>query len=106
MKGSYERMMELAGHIRPSTASTTRRSSRLATIESEQLTPEEEDELLKFLAFIRMRGEKMKWTLLKLNTTSGYLHACPIEFAAGLNCIIGARWTCKSAIVDMIAHGH
>jgi len=44
----------------------------------------------------------MKWTLLKLDTTSGYLHACPIEFAAGLNCIIGARGTCKSTIVETI----
>ena len=32
--------------------------SRLAMFESEQLTPEEEDELLKYLAFIRMRKGK------------------------------------------------
>jgi transcriptional regulator with XRE-family HTH domain len=55
---SYERLMELAGHIRPSTVASTKRSSRLATFESEQLTPEEEDELLKYLAFIRMRKGK------------------------------------------------
>ena len=55
VKCSYERMMELAGHIRPSAQVPTKRPSRLTKIESEQLTPEEEDELLKYLAFIRMR---------------------------------------------------
>lgn len=44
----------------------------------------------------------MKWTLQKLSTTSGYLQTCPIEFAPGLNCIIGARGTCKSTIVETI----
>src|SRR5437773_5999301 len=44
----------------------------------------------------------MKWTLQKLTTSSGYLQACPIEFAPGLNCIIGARGTCKSTIVETI----
>jgi DNA repair ATPase RecN len=44
----------------------------------------------------------MKWTLLKLSTTGGYLQTCPIEFAPGLNCIIGARGTCKSTIVETI----
>lgn len=55
---SYERMMELAGHIRPSTHAQAKKSSRLATFAAEQLTPEEEDELLKYLAFIRMRKGK------------------------------------------------
>ena len=55
---SYERMMELAGHIRPETKPTKNRS-RLPTFAGEKLTPEEEDELLKYLAFIRMRkGQK------------------------------------------------
>src|ERR1700722_20340194 len=48
-KCSYERMVELPGHIPPRTAASTKRTSRLAMFESEQLTPEEEDELLKFL---------------------------------------------------------
>lgn len=55
---SYERMMELAGHIRPSTQAQAKKSSRLPTFTAEQLTPEEEDELLKYLAFIRMRKGK------------------------------------------------
>lgn len=44
----------------------------------------------------------MKWALQKLSTTSGYLQSCSIEFAPGLNCIIGARGTCKSTIVETI----
>jgi chromosome segregation ATPase len=44
----------------------------------------------------------MKWTLQKLTTSSGYLQTCPIDFAPGLNCIIGARGTCKSTIVETI----
>ena len=54
---SYERMMELAGHIRPATQAS-KRASRLPTFAGESLTPEEEDELLKYLAFIRMRKGK------------------------------------------------
>jgi transcriptional regulator with XRE-family HTH domain len=55
---SYERMMELAGHIRPSSPGPTKKTSRLPTFAGEQLTPEEEDDLLKYLAFIRMRKGK------------------------------------------------
>lgn len=55
---SYERMMELAGHIPPSSRVRTKKSSRLPSFAAEQLTPEEEDELLKYLAFIRMRKGK------------------------------------------------
>jgi HTH-type transcriptional regulator, competence development regulator len=55
---SYERMMELAGHLRPSDDAPAKRTSRLTTFTAEQLTPEEEDELLKYLAFIRMRKGK------------------------------------------------
>ena len=54
---SYEKMMELAGHIRPS-EQQAKQSSRLPTFAGENLTPEEEDELLKYLAFIRMRNGK------------------------------------------------
>ncbi|MGD9691419.1 MAG: AAA family ATPase [Phycisphaerales bacterium] len=44
----------------------------------------------------------MTWTLDSLETTAGYLHACPIKFSPGLNCIIGARGTCKSTIVETV----
>ena len=44
----------------------------------------------------------MKWTLQKLTATSGYLQTCPVEFVSGLNCIIGARGTCKSTIIETI----
>lgn len=37
-----------------------------------------------------------------LKTTAGYLRDCPIEFVPGLNCIIGARGSCKSTIVETI----
>jgi hypothetical protein len=49
--------MELAGHVRPG-AQTSTKKSRLPTFAGENLTPEEEDELLKYLAFIRMRKGK------------------------------------------------
>jgi transcriptional regulator with XRE-family HTH domain len=55
---SYEKMMELAGHIRPSPQPAAKKGSRLPTFAAEELTPEEEDELLKYLAFIRMRKGK------------------------------------------------
>jgi transcriptional regulator with XRE-family HTH domain len=51
---SYERMMELAGHIKAS-SQTQKKAPKLPTFAAENLTPEEEDELLKYLAFIRMR---------------------------------------------------
>lgn len=51
---SYERMMELAGHIRPG-PQTSKKATNLPAFAGESLTPEEEDELLKYLAFIRMR---------------------------------------------------
>lgn len=55
---SFERMMELAGHIRPSSSKRKQRKSRLPTFATEELTPEEEDELLKFLGYLRMRRRK------------------------------------------------
>jgi len=54
---SYERMMELAGHIVPAKDSGRRRG-RLPTFSTEELTADEEEELLKYLAFIRMRRGK------------------------------------------------
>jgi HTH-type transcriptional regulator, competence development regulator len=53
---SYERMMELAGHLRTGEQAST--TSTLPTFAGENLTPDEEDELLKYLAFIRMRKGK------------------------------------------------
>jgi transcriptional regulator with XRE-family HTH domain len=51
---SFEKMMELAGHIMPEKMAGARRG-RLPTFVAEELTAEEEDELLKYLAFLRMR---------------------------------------------------
>lgn len=58
--GSFEKMMELAGHITPAQAgaSKSKRSTRLPTFAREDLTQEEEEELLKYLAFVRMRKGK------------------------------------------------
>jgi transcriptional regulator with XRE-family HTH domain len=50
----YQRLMELAGYIRPRQASD-QPSGQLPTFAQEKLTAEEEEELLKYLAFIRMR---------------------------------------------------
>jgi predicted ATPase len=38
----------------------------------------------------------------RLHTTDGHLAEVPLELARGLNCIIGARGTCKSTIVETI----
>jgi len=57
---SYTRMMELAGHIRPAQSDSKKRKSRLPTFTTEELTAEEEDELLKYLGFLRMRKGKKK----------------------------------------------
>lgn len=51
---SFDRMMELAGHIVAAEKAGNRRG-RLPTFATEELTSEEEEELLKYLAFIRMR---------------------------------------------------
>lgn len=58
--GSFEKMMELAGHITPAQANAvkTGRSTRLPTFAVEELSQEEEEELLKYLAFLRMRKGK------------------------------------------------
>lgn len=40
--------------------------------------------------------------LRRVSTTSGFLEACPIDFGPGLTCIIGARGTCKSTLIESI----
>jgi transcriptional regulator with XRE-family HTH domain len=57
VSSSFERMMELAGHIMPEKKAAAR-AGRLPTFAAEELTAEEEDELLRYLAFIRMRKGK------------------------------------------------
>jgi transcriptional regulator with XRE-family HTH domain len=51
----YQRLMELAGYIRPAGEESDQRSGKLPTFAKEQLTADEEAELLKYLAFLRMR---------------------------------------------------
>lgn len=55
--GSFDKMMTLAGHISAKKSTKEKRSTRLPTF-AEDLTPDEEDELLKYLAFIRTRKGK------------------------------------------------
>ncbi len=50
---SYEALMEKAGYLLPSDRS--RRRKRLAAFAIDDLTAEEEEELLKYLAFLRSR---------------------------------------------------
>lgn len=50
----YEALMEKAGYLLPSEQAGGRRK-RLATFAIDDLTAEEEEELLKYLAFIRSR---------------------------------------------------
>ena len=38
----------------------------------------------------------------KVSTTSGFLENCAVEFGHGLTCIIGARGTCKSTLIESI----
>ncbi len=51
----YETLMERAGYLLPSKASGGRRR-RLAAFAIDDLTAEEEEELLKYLAFLRSRS--------------------------------------------------
>lgn len=44
----------------------------------------------------------MRTQIKALSTTSGYLAKCNVEIPPGLTCIIGARGTCKSTIVESI----
>jgi transcriptional regulator with XRE-family HTH domain len=55
---SFEKMMELAGHISCDPKQPRKKTGRLPTFAEEELTAEEEEELLKYLAFIRMRRGK------------------------------------------------
>jgi ABC-type cobalamin/Fe3+-siderophores transport system ATPase subunit len=42
-------------------------------------------------------------TIIKsLRTTAGFLEKSGVEFAPGLTCVIGARGTCKSTLVEMV----
>ena len=44
----------------------------------------------------------MSTYLKRVSTSSGFLEDCPVEFAPGLTCIIGARGTCKSTLIESI----
>lgn len=50
----YEILMELSGHVKPASGKNARRG-RLPTFATEELTDAEEEELLKYLAFLRTR---------------------------------------------------
>jgi transcriptional regulator with XRE-family HTH domain len=51
----FEKMMALAGHLHNEPTKPGARRGRLPTFEKEKLSDDEEDELLKYLAFLRMR---------------------------------------------------
>jgi transcriptional regulator with XRE-family HTH domain len=51
----YEALMEKAGYLLPSEGGVSR-PTRLAAFAIDDLTAEEEEELLKYLAFLRSRG--------------------------------------------------
>ena len=51
----YEALMEKAGYLLPSDAKAGARRRRLAAFAIDDLTAEEEEELLKYLAFLRSR---------------------------------------------------
>ena len=55
VQSSYEQMMQLAGHISKPAAPSGKRKGRLPTFAREDLSAEEEQELLRYLAFLRMR---------------------------------------------------
>lgn len=44
----------------------------------------------------------MRLTIDSLSTTEGYLQDAPVTFAPGLTCVIGARGTCKSTLVETL----
>jgi transcriptional regulator with XRE-family HTH domain len=52
----YEALMERAGYLLPSRGSAGGRQKRLAAFAIDDLTAEEEEELLKYLAFLRSRA--------------------------------------------------
>ncbi len=51
----YDSLMERAGYLLPSDGEKTGRRRRLAAFAIDDLTAEEEEELLKYLAFLRSR---------------------------------------------------
>jgi transcriptional regulator with XRE-family HTH domain len=51
----YEALMERAGYLLPPSGRAGARRKRLATFAIDDLTAEEEEELLKYLAFLRSR---------------------------------------------------
>lgn len=52
---AYETLMEKAGYITTNTRSEGEKHGRAATFAIDNLTPDEEEELLKYLAFLRSR---------------------------------------------------
>ena len=54
----YETLMERAGYLLPSNGGYGGRSRRLAVFAIDDLTAEEEEELLKYLAFLRSRNPR------------------------------------------------
>ena len=54
----YETLMEKAGYLLPSAAKESGPRRRLAVFAIDDLTAEEEEELLKYLAFLRSRGPR------------------------------------------------
>jgi transcriptional regulator with XRE-family HTH domain len=52
----YEALMEKAGYLLPPEGSKAARRRRLAVFAIDDLTAEEEEELLKYLAFLRSRN--------------------------------------------------
>ena len=52
----YETLMEKAGYLMPDTDAQDGRRRRLAVFAIDDLTAEEEEELLKYLAFLRFRN--------------------------------------------------
>jgi transcriptional regulator with XRE-family HTH domain len=52
---AYETLMEKAGYLLPSASKEGPRRRRLAAFAIDDLTAEEEEELLKYLAFLRSR---------------------------------------------------
>jgi energy-coupling factor transporter ATP-binding protein EcfA2 len=46
----------------------------------------------------------MNLEIKSINATAGFLQDCSVEFLPGLNCIIGARGTCKSTLVETIRY--
>lgn len=48
-----------------------------------------------------LRGGK-RLTVKRLSATAGFLEECAVEFSPQLTCVIGARGTCKSTLVESL----